>query len=203
MFAGKSYGNTLTLLLGLLSLAFVTPGMIAHKTANTNSFTKDGAQNDRIAAWDDANLEPSLTFNIDVSKSIAKGTHTVFKKLRVRNKSSEDTTYSITSKFWNDAMSSDIVSVASVFPGKVKVDAGMERTISVVMTFRGDLLPLDFSLNSAQEDATVSGRLTSLSDYDGYLVIDDSIEPVQVPWHIVCNDIEKLELMDRWTEVKQ
>lgn len=116
--------------------------------------------------------------------------HKLLKKIRIRNNLNEDTVYTITPTFWNATISnnSSIVTVSPVFPGKIiKVNGEMERSVSISIEIRDKLSPSDMKKSLDSQDAKSPEELTpSLSDYDGYLKINDGKEePIHLPWHFV------------------
>lgn len=178
------------LLLSLVLMVSATPSeMIDGEEVNTTFLKDRSSRNARTAAWDEANLEKCLTFKL------VKGTNGLFKRIRVQNLSNEDVTYTITPKFWNEASSNGAVNVSPVFPGKVKVGAGMERSISVAMTIRGHGLSAKH-LKSLRSEGAASLSELSWTDFDGYLEIDDGAEPIHLPWHIVTHQNEHFDFTD-------
>ena len=134
----------------------------------------------RGAAWDDDSLQGGLSFGfIDVSNKV----HELFKRIRIRNYSDDIIEYSITPTFrYADDRDSGAVTLSTVFPGKVRVGAKEDRTVSVVMSIRGELLPDNF-LSSGAEGA--NGEALVNNEYDGYFVIDDGVQPIHMPWHVL------------------
>jgi hypothetical protein len=101
----------------------------------------------------------------------------------VRNYSDEDITYTFTPTFrFEDDAKTGAVVMSTVFPGKVKVGAGQDRSVSIKMTITGALLPDNF-MNSGSMGADPSA-LTK-NEYDGYLVLDDGTHPIHLPWHVL------------------
>lgn len=129
-----------------------------------------------VAWWGESNNVGEESLLIDISDDrVINGSHDkIYKKIRIQNESNEDTTYTIASKFWNEAISPDsaVVAVSPVFPGKVKVGAGMERAVSIVIEI---------------QDSLISRDVSKLGDYDGRLEIgiNGEMEPIHLPWHFV------------------
>lgn len=134
----------------------------------------------RTSAWDDETLQGALSFGfIDAFEKV----HTIFKKIRVRNYSDDVITVSITPTFrYEEDELSGAVSVPTVFPGKVRLGAKEDRVVSVSMTIRGDLLPDNF-MNSGAEGA--NGTALTLNEFDGYFIIDDGVQPMHLPFHVL------------------
>jgi hypothetical protein len=132
------------------------------------------------AAWDEDTLQGALSFGfIDVDKE----TRTLYKRVRVRNYSNESITYTVTPTFrFEDDANTGAVVVSTVFPGKVQVGAGQDRSISIKMTITGALLPDNF-MSSGSEGANSSAL--NKNEYDGYLVLDDGTHPIHLPWHVL------------------
>jgi hypothetical protein len=132
------------------------------------------------AAWDEDTLQGALSFGfIDVDKE----TRTLYKRVRVRNYSDEDITYTFTPTFrFEDDANTGAVVVSTVFPGNVKVGAGQDSSVSIKMTITGALLPDNF-MSSGSMGADPSA-LTK-NEYDGYLVLDDGTHPIHLPWHVL------------------
>lgn len=108
----------------------------------------DKALTARTAAWDEETLQGALSFGfIDAFEKI----HTIFRKIRIRNYSDDVITVDIKPTFrYIDDELSGAVSVPTVFPGKVRLDAKEDRLVSVSMTIRGDLLPGNYMSSGAE-----------------------------------------------------
>eukprot|EP00544_Gedaniella_sp_CCMP2646_P004315 CAMPEP_0202491660 /NCGR_PEP_ID=MMETSP1361-20130828/8644_1 /ASSEMBLY_ACC=CAM_ASM_000849 /TAXON_ID=210615 /ORGANISM="Staurosira complex sp., Strain CCMP2646" /LENGTH=1038 /DNA_ID=CAMNT_0049121747 /DNA_START=142 /DNA_END=3258 /DNA_ORIENTATION=+ len=149
----------------------------------------DKALSARAAAWDDETLLGALSFGfVDVYEK----TQRIFKKIRIRNYSNDAITYQISPTFRYDVDElSGAVSVPTVFPGKVLVAAKQDRVVSVVMTIRGDLLPGNF-MNSGAEGA--NGTALTANEFDGYFILDDGVQPIHIPWHVLPRKAANVEV---------
>jgi len=134
----------------------------------------------RAAAWDAENQQGALSFGfIDVDRK----NHVLFKRVMVRNYSNETIICSITPIFrYADDEDSGAVEVSTNFPGKLKVHAGQDRFVSVVMTIYGDRLSGN-EMNSGRNGANATAL--SINEYDGYLIFDDGAHPIHLPWHVL------------------
>ena len=135
------------------------------------------AVNTRAAAWDADTGQGALSFGfVDVDKVT-----TLHKTVRVRNYSSNPIKFSITPtfRFANDE-TNGAVSVSA--PKKVRVKAGSDATFPVRMTIDGDLLPGNF-MNSGSQGA--NGSALTANEYDGYLILDDGVHSIHMPWHVL------------------
>jgi subtilisin family serine protease len=130
------------------------------------------------AAWDEDTLQGGLSFGY---VAVDDQTMTLQKKVRVRNYSDQDVTYSITPTFRyaNDANSGAVEVQA---PANVKVRANSDKVFNVKMTINGLDLPGNF-MNSGSQGANPSA-LTA-NEFDGYLVLDDGSQPIHLPWHVL------------------
>jgi hypothetical protein len=131
------------------------------------------------AAWDDELLLGSLSFGfVDVSKS----TVNLFKTVRVRNYSSENIWYDVSTSFrFADDAESGAVEVEA--PKQVFVKAGKDATFTVKMTIHGELLYGNY-MNSGSMGASPAGLDTN--EFDGYLSLDDGkTQPIHMAWHVL------------------
>jgi subtilisin family serine protease len=130
------------------------------------------------AAWDDDSLQGALSFGfVDVKAQ----TSTLHKKVRVRNYSDEDRTYSITPTFrFDDDAESGAIEVQA--PRSVRVRAHSDAIFNVKMKINGLNLPGNF-MNSGSNGANPAA-LTA-NEFDGYLVLDDGSQPIHLPWHVL------------------
>jgi hypothetical protein len=140
----------------------------------------DRALTSRAAAWDEDTKQGALSFGfIDVYRA----THTLFKRIRIRNYSDEAITYKIIPTFrYEEDEASGAVSVAPVFPGQVRVGPHGDRTVSIAMTIIGDRLPNNF-MNSGSHGG--DGSVLTKNEYDGYLILDDGVQPIHLAWHVL------------------
>jgi hypothetical protein len=156
----------------------------------------------QTTAWDEETLKSSVDFIID--KQLNKGIYRINKRIRIRNNSEEDVTYKITPKFRTKDTTKEAVTVSTLFPGKVKIGAGLERNVSVVMTIRGEIMTNDLDSESvSQGDTGLSNHMTTRNDYAGYLEIDDGIEPIYLPWHVIFQKNNADDLRLGGLDVKQ
>jgi hypothetical protein len=135
----------------------------------------------RAAAWDKDTLQAALSFGfIDVDKEL----HRLYKTILIRNYSNEDITYTITPTYrYEDDANTGAVAIALNFPGQVKVFAGQDRSVSIMMTIVGALLPDNF-MNSGSMGGGPAIALTK-NEYDGYIILDDGTHPIHLPWHVL------------------
>ena len=141
------------------------------------------------AAWDEENQQGALSFGfIDVYKK----KHVLFRRALVRNYSNETIVYDIKPMFRHDEIS-DAVEVTTNFPGKLQVEAGQDRFISVVMTIYGDRLPGN-EMNSGREGR--NGTALSINEFDGYLQFDDGVHPIHLPWHVLPRKAANFSLLE-------
>ena len=130
------------------------------------------------AAWDEDTLQGGLSFGF---VAVDAQTSTLHKKVRVRNYSDEDITYSITPTFrYADDAASGAIEVQA--PQKVSVSANSDKVFNVKMKINGLNLPGNF-MSSGPEGAS-PGTLTA-NEFDGYLVLDDGSQPIHLPWHVL------------------
>lgn len=142
-----------------------------------------------VALWDAVNQQGALSFGfVDVDKK----QQTLFKRVMVRNYSNDTIIYRIKPTFrFTDDEASGAVKVSTNFPGKLQVQAGEDRFISVVMTIFGELL-LGNHMNSGRNGD--NGTALTINEFDGYLLFiedkeddddDDDIRSIHLPWHIL------------------
>lgn len=147
------------------------------------------------ASWGESKEhDGSLRIDISGDKAMHGSSHKIYKKILIRNDSREDATYTITSHFLDEAINyeSAAVVVACVFPGKIKVSSGAERSASIVFEIHGDW---------------VSSGVSIPSDYNGHLEIDHGREePIKLSWHFVTQKTDfsrfKKGISDEVTDVK-
>lgn len=129
-------------------------------------------------AWDDDGAAGALSFGfVDVSKN----TVTLHKTVRVRNYSDSNITYSIDPSFrYASDEASGAVSISA--PSKVKVRAGKDATFQVKLTIDGEALSGNY-MNSGSQGA--NGAALTLNEFDGYLTLDDGVQPIHLAWHVL------------------
>lgn len=134
----------------------------------------------RAAAWDMENEQGALSFGfIDVAKRQERH----FRRIMVRNYSEDTIVYRITPTFrYDDDKESGAVEVRANFPGDLQVLPGEDRFVSIEMTIYGDRLPTNH-MNSGREGDN-STALT-VNEYDGYIILDDGVQPLHLPWHVL------------------
>jgi hypothetical protein len=130
------------------------------------------------AAWDEDVPQGALSFGfVDVGKD----TINLSKTVRVRNYSDQDVEYTISPTFrYADDVSNGAVSLQA--PQKVKVKAGKDATFSVKLTINGAMLWSNY-MNSGSMGA--SGDALTLNEYDGYLILDDGMNPIHLAWQVL------------------
>jgi hypothetical protein len=133
----------------------------------------------QAAAWDRDNGQGALSFGfIDVDKDVVN----MQKQLMVRNFSDQTVHYNVSSSFrFADDEASGAVSV-SIPAGKVRIRAGDTATVPVKLTINGAMLGGN-AMNSGSQGANPDS-LTA-SEFDGYVTLDDGINPIHVPWHVL------------------
>jgi minor extracellular serine protease Vpr len=142
----------------------------------------DRALEAKVAAWDDDELNGALYFGfVDVSKD----TVTLQKKVRIRNYSAYDILYEIqpSFRFANDEVNG-AVSVQA--PRQVRIKAGRDAVVPVMLTIRGAMLRGNY-MNSGSMGA--SGAALTLNEYDGYLTFTPARgsmgQEIHMPWHVL------------------
>ncbi len=138
----------------------------------------DRAYNSPVSAWDKDTLQGALSFGfIDVDKSV-----TLNRQLRIHNYSDQARTYTVAPEFrYANDVATGAVSV-ELSSNSVKIGAGKTKPLNVKLKIDGALLP-DNAMNSGSEGANPAPL--TLNEYDGYLVFDDGMDPIQVPWHVL------------------
>ena len=131
-------------------------------------------------AWDDKDKSHpgALSFGFhEVNKEKKK----LEKTVKVRNYSDEDIEYTITPTFrFADDAASGAVSITA--PSSVKVKAGKYEKFKVKMEIDGTLLGGNY-MHSGSGGANPA--LLNLSEFDGYLILDDGSHPIHLPWHVI------------------
>jgi len=74
------------------------------------------------------------------------------------------------------------VKVYPNFPGELQLLPCEDRNVSIVMEIFGDLLP-GIYMNSGREGDNATAL--TLNEYDGYLTVEDNVDSIHVPWHIL------------------
>jgi len=139
----------------------------------------DKALSNQVAAWDAKTLQGALSFGfVDVDKNVVN----LQKIVKIRNYSNKTRNFSVTPTFrYEDDALRGAVSV-HVPSGKVMVKAGNTATVVVEMRIIGALLTGN-AMNSGSSGADPDSL--TFNEYDGYLVFDDGINPIKMPWHVL------------------
>lgn len=139
----------------------------------------DRAYNAQVSAWDADTLQGALSFGfMDVDRRVVN----LAKKVTVRNYSNQSRNYTVTPEFrYASDEASGAVSV-KVHPDSVRLGPGATRTVTMRLTIDGESLPGN-AMNSGSEGANPD--TLTLNEYDGYLVFDDGMDPIQMPWHVL------------------
>jgi minor extracellular serine protease Vpr len=133
-----------------------------------------------VAAWDNDVPSGSLSFGfVDVADDVV----TLTKTVRIRNYDNTQRTYSVTPTFrFADDVTNGAVSVSAPSSVLVRPGLGRDTLFTVTMTIDGALLRGNF-MNSGSQGANPAGLTTN--EYDGYLVLDDGVQPIHLAWHVL------------------
>ncbi|WP_193315333.1 S8 family serine peptidase [Nostocoides sp. F2B08] len=139
----------------------------------------DNAVSAGTAAWASDVESGTLSFGfVDVADTV-----TIKRTVTIRNYDNKKRTYTVTPtfRFDNDEENGAVTVTA---PGKVSVKPGKGRdtTFTVTMTIDGSKLRGNF-MNSGSAGADPATLTTN--EYDGYLVLDDGKQKIQMPWHVL------------------
>jgi subtilisin family serine protease len=139
-----------------------------------------------VAAWADDQPTGALGFGfVDVTGSV-----TMKKTVRIRNYDNTKRTYKVTPTFRfandesNGAVSVSAPSDVTVMPGR-----GRDATFEVSITIDGSKLRGN-AMNSGSNGA--SPAALTLNEYDGYLVLDDGKDELNIPWHVLPRKAAKV-----------
>ncbi|MGA8048460.1 MAG: S8 family serine peptidase [Dermatophilaceae bacterium] len=139
----------------------------------------DQAVSAGTAAWVSDVESGTLSFGfVDVTDTV-----TIKRSVTIRNYDNRKRTYTVTPTFrFDDDQTNGAVTVTA--PSKVSVKAGKGRdtTFAVTMTIDGSKLRGNF-MNSGSAGADPATLTTN--EYDGYLVLDDGTQKIQMPWHVL------------------
>jgi len=132
-----------------------------------------------VAAWADDAPTGALGFGfVDVTDTV-----TLKKTVRIRNYDNAQRTYKVTPTFrFADDASNGAVSVSAPASVEVKPGRGRETTFDVTLTIDGSKLRGNF-MNSGSTAGT--GAALTTNEYDGYLVLDDGSDTLNIPWHVL------------------
>ena len=153
----------------------------------------DAAVDANIAAWDRSSLLPSVSYGyIDVGPETIRRVE----RLTVQNYSDRWQRYDVSAAFrFADDEASGAVEI-DVFPATVRLRPGQSRTVRVIMTIHGDLLPGNY-LSSGSDGA--SGDLLALNEFDGYIYFDGVRgDSIHVPWHVLPRAASKEKAIGAW-----
>ena len=141
----------------------------------------DRALSARCAAWDEDTQQGALSFGF---VDIFREAHKLFKRIRIRNYSDDDVTYTITPTFrYEGDEASGAVTLSTLYPEQpVLVPARQDKIIVINMTIQGDLLSGNY-ISCGEEGG--SGDALTRDEYDGYFVLDDGVQPINLPWHVL------------------
>jgi minor extracellular serine protease Vpr len=133
-----------------------------------------------VAAWDSDVPSGSLSFGfVDVADDEVTITRTV----RIRNYGNTQRTYTVTPTFrFADDVANGAVSVSAPASVQVRAGRGRDTTFNVTMTIDGSKLRGNF-MNSGSQGANPAALTTN--EYDGYLVLDDGVQPIHLAWHVL------------------
>jgi hypothetical protein len=108
---------------------------------------------------------------------------TLTKTVQIRNLDNLTHTYTITPTFrFADDEANGAVTVSAPAQIVVKPGQGRLTTFKVTMTINGELLSGNF-MNSGSNGANPA--TLTLNEYDGYLVLNDGTDQLQIPWHVL------------------
>ncbi|MDH3643752.1 MAG: S8 family serine peptidase, partial [Gammaproteobacteria bacterium] len=139
----------------------------------------DRALGSRVAAWDAKTGQGSLSFGkVDVWQDSKR----ITKKLKIKNLSDSRVWYDVTPTFrYVDDGASGAVDV-TVKPSRIGIRPGATRTVNVMMTIHGELLPGNF-MNSGSEGA--NGAALSANEFDGYVNLQGPDHELNVAWQVL------------------
>jgi hypothetical protein len=139
---------------------------------------------------DQALAAPVLAFDKDVPTAAlgfgfvdVADTVTLTKTVQIKNLDNKKRTYTITPTFrFADDAANGAVTVSAPSQVVVKPGKGKLTSFNVTLTIDGALLPGNF-MNSGSNGANAA-TLTA-NEYDGYLVLNDGTDQLQIPWHVL------------------
>ena len=133
-----------------------------------------------VAAWDSAVPSGSLSFGfVDVADEVV----TITKTVRIRNYANTQRTYTVTPTFrFADDVANGAVSVSAPSSVLVRPGLGRDTLFTITLTINGALLRGNY-MNSGSMGASPAGLTTN--EYDGYLVLDDGVQPIHLAWHVL------------------
>ena len=133
-----------------------------------------------VAAWDSEVPSGSLSFGfVDVADDVV----TITKTVRIRNYDNTQRTYTVTPTFrFADDVANGAVSVSAPSSVLVRPGLGRDTLFTVTLTIDGALLRGNY-MNSGSMGANPAALTTN--EYDGYLVLDDGVQPIHLAWHVL------------------
>ncbi len=141
-----------------------------------------------VAAWDSDVPTGALGFGfVDVSD----GTVSLKKTVRIRNyEGGAPRTYTVTPTFrFADDVTNGAVSVSAPADVTVRPGKGRDTTFEVTLTIDGAKLRGNF-MNSGSTAGT--GAALTTNEYDGYLVLEDGSDTLNIPWHVLPRKAAKV-----------
>jgi subtilisin family serine protease len=139
----------------------------------------DRAVSAPTAAWASDVASGTLSFGfVDVTDTV-----TLTRTVSIRNYANAKRTYTVTPTFrFADDQTNGAVEVSAPSTVDVKPGKGRDTTFTVTMTIDGSKLRGNF-MNSGSAGADPATLTTN--EYDGYLVLDDGTQKIQMPWHVL------------------
>ena len=139
----------------------------------------DKAVSAGTAAWASDVESGTLSFGfVDVTDTV-----TIKRTVTIRNYDNTKRTYTVTPTFrFADDEANGAVTVTAPSKVNVKPGKGKDTTFTVTMTIDGSKLRGNF-MNSGSAGADPTTLTTN--EYDGYLVLDDGKQKIQMPWHVL------------------
>lgn len=140
----------------------------------------DQANSAKVAGWDTQTSQGALSFGfVDVADEVL----TLTKTVQLHNFTQQRRTYTVTPTFrFADDVANGAVSVSTPVQVVVQPGFGRDTFFDVTLTVDGTKLRGNF-MNSGSNGA--DGAALSVNEYDGYLVLDDGQQALQLPWHIL------------------
>jgi subtilisin family serine protease len=139
----------------------------------------DKAVSAPTAAWASDVASGTLSFGfVDVTDTV-----TIKRTVSIRNYDNKKRSYTVTPTFrFADDQANGAVKVSAPSKVEVKPGKGRDTTFTVTMTIDGSKLRGNF-MNSGSAGADPATLTTN--EYDGYLVLDDGSQKIQMPWHVL------------------
>jgi len=161
---------------------FTNPATVPGELAPVTRIGGGEVRVDKAAAvttgvWDSTN-----PYNVGLSFGSMRisANATYSKKVAVRNYSSTQRTYTITTSFRNPSKAGGAVTLTA--PATITV--GPNATAAFALSAKVDPTKLPaWSLGAASNQGT--GSLLQVVEYDGYVTVADATDSASVPWHIL------------------